>query len=456
MKPLLISLLVAAMMAATPASAQSPAGSAAQGREPGARQADATSWLQPVEELNRSLPPWLEFGGEYRLRLEGQDGIKFGTTDDSYVLGRLRLNLLVKPTRWFSLFGETQDSRIFFNEHLPSGLPYRNTWDIRQAYAEFGSSTEGWVDVIAGRQVLGFGVQRLIGPSDWSNTGRTFDAVRIDLHQPGYKISLFASSLVIGRDGVIDHHAQGNNLHGIYSTFSHLVPHATIEPYVLWRLAPPGEAFTQELASGALNEVTTGFRWGGEIPAAFDYEVEMARQSGSIGSKSIAAWAGHWELGKTFRNRWAAPRLFAASNYASGTRDASGRTWSTFDQLYPSSHDKLGVADQVGWRNVEQIRVGVAEKAGKKWKLKQTYEDFWLATKGDSLYNSSGKVVIPASASATSRHIGQEIDAIAEYQPNRATRFGFGWAHLFAGQFLKQTSGGKDYNYPFVYGTYQF
>ena len=151
MKPLLISLLVAAMMTATPASAQSPAGSAAQGREPGARQADATNWLQPVQELNRSLPPWLEFGGEYRLRLEGQDGIKFGTTDDSYVLGRLRLNLLVKPARWFSLFGETQDSRIFFNEHLPSGLPYRNTWDIRQAYAEFGSSTEGWVDVIAGR-----------------------------------------------------------------------------------------------------------------------------------------------------------------------------------------------------------------------------------------------------------------------------------------------------------------
>jgi len=190
-------------------------------------------------------------------------------------------------------------------------LKLRPRPDENFAYAEFGSSTEGWVDVIAGRQVLGFGAQRLIGPSDWSNTGRTFDAVRIDLHQPGYKISLFASSLVIGRDGVIDHHAQGNNLHGIYSTFSRLVPHATIEPYVLWRLAPPGEAFTQELASGALNEVTTGFRWGGEIPAAFDYEVEMARQSGSIGSKSIAAWAGHWELGKTFRNRWAAPRLFA-------------------------------------------------------------------------------------------------------------------------------------------------
>lgn len=458
-RPLLVTsrlllLLVAAIVAATPASPQSQTGAAAPGT-PGGR-TDATTWLRPVEKLNSSLPPWLEFGGAYRARLEGQNGINFGKTDDSYLLSRLRLNLLIKPTSWFGLFGETQDSRIFFNQHLSSGLPYQNTWDIRQAYAELGSSTEGWVDVIAGRQVLQFGADRLIGPSDWSNTGRTFDAVRVDLHQPGFKISLFASSVVVDRDGVIDHHTQGNNVHGIYSTFSHLIPKAIIEPYVLWRIAPPVEALTQQPVPGALNEVTAGFQWTGGIPAAFDYAVEMATQSGSVGSKSIAAWAGHWELGKTFLNGWAKPRLFAASNYASGTRDPEGSKWSTFDQLYPSSHDKLGVADQVGWRNVEQFRLGVEEKAGKKWKLKQTYEDFWLATRGDGLYNSSGKLVIPASAGATSRHIGREIDALAEYQPNRAMTFGFGYARLFAGQFLKQASGGKDYNYPFVYGAYRF
>jgi hypothetical protein len=100
--------------------------------------------------------------------------------------------------------------------------------------------------------------------------------------------------------------------------------------------------------------------------------------------------------------------------------------------------------------------LGVEEKAGAKWKLKQTYEDFWLATIGDGLYTSSGKLVIPASAAATSRHIGREIDAIAEYQPHRAMTLGFGYARLFAGQFLKQTAGGKDYSYPFVYGAYQF
>lgn len=444
-------------MAAVPVFAQAQADrAAAEGNAPGMRQGDAPGWLLPIQEVNRSLPSWLELGGEYRARLEGQNGMKFGKTNDSYVLSRLRLNLLVKPARWFSLFGETQDSRIFLNEHLPNGLPYQNTWEIRQAYVELGSSTEGAIDVIAGRQVFEFGGKRLIGPSNWSNTGRTFDAIRLDLHQPGYQVSLFASSVVIGRNGVIDHHTQGNNLHGIYSTFSHLVPRAGIEAYVLWRLAPPDEALTQDPVPGALNEVTTGFRWTGEIPAGFDYEVEMARQSGSLGSKSIAAWAGHWEFGKTFRKATGSPRLFAESNYASGTSNPNGGAWSTFDQIYPSGHDKLGFADQVGWRNVVQVRVGFEEKAGKKWKLKQTYEDFWLATKGDGLYGNSGKLSIAAAPMATSRHIGREIDVTAEYQANRAMTFGFGYAHLFAGQFLKETSGGKDYNYPFVYGVYHF
>jgi hypothetical protein len=33
---------------------------------------------------------------------------------------------------------------------------------------------------------------------------------------------------------------------------------------------------------------------------------------------------------------------------------------------------------------------------------------------------------------------------------------GFGYAHLFAGQFLNQVSAGNDYNHPFTYMSYRF
>jgi hypothetical protein len=86
--------------------------------------------------------------------------------------------------------------------------------------------------------MLSFGDEHVIGPSDWLNQGRTFDVARVDVHHPGFRTSIFASSVVITRDGVIDHHLQAYNLYGIYNTLDNIVPGATLEPYVLWRVAP--------------------------------------------------------------------------------------------------------------------------------------------------------------------------------------------------------------------------
>jgi hypothetical protein len=54
-----------------------------------------------------------------------------------------------------------------------------------------------------GRTSLLAASERVIGPSDWTNTARTFDAVRLDVHQTGYKVSLFALSVVGGVDGAM-------------------------------------------------------------------------------------------------------------------------------------------------------------------------------------------------------------------------------------------------------------
>jgi Alginate export len=414
------------------------------------------AWLFPVENLNHALPRWLRLGGEFRSRFESEDGIRYTTTDDAYLLTRFRFNLTIQPVRWLTLFGETQDSRTFFNQHVPDAVPYQNTWDIRQAYVQIGSSKEGWADVIVGRQVLAFGDERVIGPSDWVNAGRTFDAARLDLHQTGYRVSLFASSVLIGVDGAMDHHLQGNNLYGVYGSFKNAIPGATLEPYVLWRVAPANAGLPETANRGHLNETTVGLRVAGALPAAFDYDIEMDRQTGSLGPNSIRAWAGYWSLGRTFRGVSTAPRIFIESNYASGSKNPSGHTWGTFDQIYPSNHDKLDFADQFGRKNIQQVRAGVAESIGKKWKLRQTYEDLWLATTNDALYASSGAISIAADPKASSRHIGQEVDFTAQYQVNKGITAGFGYARLFSGRFLKTVSPGKDYGYPFVYLTYGF
>jgi hypothetical protein len=130
------------------------------------------------------LPNWFHIGGEFRGRLEVPTGIGFTGTNDFYYLWRLRVNLGIKPKNWLLFYGEMQDSRIFFNHHIGTVNPYEVKWTLWQAFPQVGSSETGWVDALAGRQVLRFGDERLIGPSEWLNVGRTFNVARVDLHHP--------------------------------------------------------------------------------------------------------------------------------------------------------------------------------------------------------------------------------------------------------------------------------
>ncbi|MDQ1472591.1 MAG: hypothetical protein QOJ99_4071, partial [Bryobacterales bacterium] len=215
--PVFISLLGVSTVLAQPPDTEDPAsGAAHDGHKFGA-------WLFPVEKLNYVLAHWVQLGGEFRSRFEGEEGIRYTTTDDNYLLTRLRFNLTIQPLKRLTFFGGMEDSRVFFNQQVPDAVPYQSAFDIRQAYVQAGSSKEGWTDIIVGRQVLVFGNERVIGPSDWINVGHTFDAVCFDVHQSGYRLSLFASSVVVGVDGSMDH-LVGNNLYGVYGSLKNAVP----------------------------------------------------------------------------------------------------------------------------------------------------------------------------------------------------------------------------------------
>jgi hypothetical protein len=447
-------LLLGASMLPERANAQTDPNSSG-APSPPAVDSHAPAWLFPIGKLNESLPSWLRFGGEYRDRLEGPIGIGFRGTNDFYLLDRLRVTVAIQPNDWLKFYGEVQDSRIFFNHHIANANPFEDSWTLWQGYAQVGSSTSGWLDVLAGRQVLLFGDERVIGPSNWTNVGRTFDVARVDFHHPGYKVSILGSSVVPGSNNDLHNAIPGNNLYAVYGTFENVIPHSTFEPYVFWRLAPGNFGLPETVGRGHLNEVTIGLHVKGTLPAEFDYDTEFDGQKGSLGISSIGAWAGYAGVGKTFPNAAAAPRVFIEGNYASGTKNPAGRDWNTFDQLYPSNHDKFGFTDQVGRRNLVQFRVGVEENVGKKWKFKQAFEGFWLATSHDNFYASSGAIAEPARPGA-SRHIGNEFDLVAEYQMNKGLNFGFGYTRLYAGQFLKTTTQGHDYSYPYAYVEYNF
>ena len=51
---------------------------------------------------------------------------------------------------------------------------------------------------------------------------------------------------------------------------------------------------------------------------------------------------------------------------------------------------------------------------------------------------------------------GEELDAQIIYMPTRQSQIGAGYGHIFTGEFLKKTTKGVDYNYPYMLVEYVF
>ncbi len=443
-----VALAAAAALMAQGASAQQTAASLA-------GSSSVTTSLVPSDELNKELPGWLRFSGEYRGRAEGFTGAGFKPgVDDDYWLSRLRLNMKIQPADWLKFGFQAQDARVFGKDQSPAAPPYQNTMDLRLAYVEIGDTEKKTFGLRVGRQELAFGDERLIGNVNWVNTARSFDAVRATLRRGKYRLDAFASSVVVAKDGSFDHSQAGSDLHGLYGGMENVVPGSTIEPYVFWRLARG--VVSEEGTSSHLDFKTVGFRWVGKLPLHFDYGVEVAGQTGSLGADRVGAWAGHWLAGYTLANLRYKPRLVAEYNFASGDKNPRDGARGTFDQLYPTGHDKLGLADQVGWRNIHHVRAGVEFRPQAKLLVMGKYNAYWLDSARDALYNAAGAAVARVADGSAGKYVGQEADFQSVYTFSRQFQFGGGYARMTPGTFLKKATPGASYNYPYVLFTYLF
>ena len=399
--------------------------------------------------VDGQLTPWLQVRGEFRARIEGFTGGGFADSSDAYWMDRFRFNAAVSPTRSMKFVVQVHDARAFDKTTGSQVAPLRDTWDLRMAYGEFGSTNT----VRIGRQELAFGEQRLLGPLGWANTARTFDGARVSLKRKGVQLDAFAVSVVTIQPDAFDKSGSGNGLYGAYLSTT-VVPKQTLEPYVLWRQS---RGIAAELGGVAdLRQATTGVRMAGKLPSAFDYSTETAVQTGSVGPDAVRAWASHWLVGKTLTGVAAQPRFFGEYNYASGDGNRTDGTRGTFDQLYPTGHDKYGLADQVGWRNIHHARAGVEFKPSAKWGVNGGYHSWWLASVTDALYGAGGAAIARSAAGTAGRHVGQEVDMQAAYNYSPQLQIGAGYAHLMPGEFLTNTTPGHSYSYPYLMVTYVF
>ena len=153
----------------------------------------------------------------------------------------------------------------------------------------------------------------------------------------------------------------------------------------------------------------------------------------------MRAYGQSYVLGWTIANAAWQPRLSAEYSYASGDATAKDGQCGTFDQFYPSNHGYYGMIDQFGWKNLKNWRAGFNCQLGRKIKVRTDFNQFFLATVQDGLYNSSGSSTassMPPAVTLDGNEHGGGIPVV------EGVEFGAGYGHLFAGDYLKQSKMG--------------
>jgi len=411
-----------------------------------AADAPAANPAGPVSSVvNQGLPSWLRFGGEERSRMENLTGEGFKSVGDLYLLNRLRLDMEVRPRAWFTFHFEAQDARVFGQNTLPAPASQKDPMSLRVGYVQVGTE-EGPLMLRAGRQPLTFGEGRVLTDAVWSNVGRTFDSARLTVHHGGLKVDFFSGAAVKMDTPCFDEPTPGEHFDGAYGSWQGLVPNATLEPYVLWRMEQGYKAASGKI--GSLSEKALGFRWVGKLPLRFDYGAEVTDEVGSSAGSQVRAWAGHATVGYTLPNQRYLPRFFTEVNRASGHANAKDGLQGDYDPLFGGAHDKYGLTDLLTWTNLEHWRTGFGWTVRRGVTAAVAYNSFWLANPDDSLY-VGGKSVARSANGAAGRYIGQEPDVQAFWALSRSTQINVGYGRLFPGEFLVRTTAHVPYSIVF-------
>jgi len=350
--------------------------------------------------------------GQMRFRGEW-DGRTVGTGDDAAVLSRIRLGVRADVRPWLTAFAQLQDHRAWGTEADPvEGSA--DAFDLHQGYVDL---TQGEYTVRIGRQEVGLGDERLVGPLAWANTGRSFDGVLARRELPGGHVRAFWMN-VHERDaltliGVDPQANEGEDEDGwlIGAFVTTAVGGATLEGIFLHdRNAATGESSTAHgrvhgSAGRVLFDGSGAYQFGPDL-RAFLFSAKLGLAFAADGS------------------------IAAQLDYISGDDDPLDATDHAFRTLYPTAHAYHGYMDYFLAFPGNTVSAGLMDAIARvavpmpdPWRLRGDLHRFSLAKARDG-----------------SRALGWEADAVVARDLTRGASVELGASAFFPTDLMRSVA----------------
>ncbi len=418
----------------------------------------------PAAEASKAIPSQeenkpekkesrIEFGGELRFRPDARANLNsFIKGVDSLVAQRVKLHAKAKLTDDITGFVEFQDSRVWGREFSPN-LSLANV-DLHQAYIHADHFLTPDLSVRIGRQELNYGNERLVGAFDWDNVGRSFDAIKAVYAKASWSADIFAARVVDGHGLIVGTRERASasapldfefaiphqDFYGAYLKFFNDSPNRKLEVYGF--LLRDTFAWRGEVGSrtDTLSIYTMGTRQELKSDGGFSYDGEVAFQTGHFGPDDHLALALAVTVGKRFKSAQS-PHFSLEYDFASGDGNFKDQHSREFINLFPNNHIHYGYADFLGWRNMQDIRLGFGFNPASKLSFDADYHKFYLHQPAGRWSGAAGDTLGFDVFGNSSRELGQELDFTLGFPYKERFKFLAGYSVFLPGRFAKLTRG---------------
>ncbi|MFH1440806.1 MAG: alginate export family protein [Candidatus Omnitrophota bacterium] len=388
--------------------------------------------------LTRNFAGWnFKLGLNERFRQEYKRNFDFNKSlkdNGCLFFNRVMVNLKASFKDISEVFVEGLDAQEWAY-HIKPIVNQRDNFDLHQLFLRFNNIGSQPVDFKAGRQEIQYGKGRLIAAPIWSNAIRSFDAIVLHIHpQQAYYDFLFAEVVKYNTDNFnkIQHKEK---LMGAYVGCMWDKIAMFIEGYFLPQIIR-GDAKT--------SRYTVGSRIHGKLFSNLLYDFELPYQFGKTAGKTIKAYAIHFDLTAGYSSVPLGPVFNIIYNQASGDKNPNDKKTNTFIPLYQSTHAPYGLMDFFRWENMREFAAKITLNINQQFRIIPQTNFFWLMSKNDSWYNSSGTALRTKTTGDRDYYVGQEISLRIQYDFIKNIKLEVGGAHFFTGGYVKDTGPNND------------
>lgn len=384
---------------------------------------------------------YLSFGANLRERLEVNNP-QFGigsSRQSSDLLSRLQAHSDLRIAGQVQVFVQVQ-SDVAPGKRVLSPVD-QDHLDLEQAFVALTEPlADGTLFVRVGRQEVGFDLQRFLSVRNGPNVRQAYDGATVAYTTGPWRFIALYTDPVHSRDlRPFDDYSSPHLTFGLVR-IERKIGASSLSAYI-GRFRQDGARFPS--ASGNERRDIVDLRFTGAA-AAYDWDVEGMIQNGSIGVRSIHAWATGAVVGRTFAASPFRPRLSLQFDAASGDKSLSDNQLNTFNPLFPSG-SYFNTAGYQTYANLLHVKAGLTVTPRDRLRLGAGIGGEWRETVTDAIYTIPD-VAVPGTAGGGGRYVGAYGELRADYAVTSHVALALEFVHFSAGPTI-MSAGGHDTDY---------